>query len=96
MASDHFKDVAGYERYADQAKAIREAGLEAAATGFAECALAGTPDRILQQLGEIKDALGEYQLVVLPSFGAMPYEQAERSLELFAKEVMPAARELVG
>jgi hypothetical protein len=40
--------------------------------------------------------LGSFQLIVLPSFGGMPYEQAERSLELFAKEVVPAARELGG
>jgi hypothetical protein len=33
---------------------------------------------------------------VIPSFGGLPYDQAIRSLELFAKEVMPGVRELQG
>jgi hypothetical protein len=40
--------------------------------------------------------LGDFELIVLPSFGGMPYDEAERSLELFAGEVMPKAGELAG
>jgi alkanesulfonate monooxygenase SsuD/methylene tetrahydromethanopterin reductase-like flavin-dependent oxidoreductase (luciferase family) len=96
MASGHFAQTAGYERYAEQAEALREAGLEKAAEGFAAAALWGTPEQIVGKLGAIRDVLGNFELIVLPSFGGMPYEQAERSLELFAKEVMPAARGLAG
>ena len=96
MAGDHFAQIEGYQRYAETARMIQEAGLEAAAAGYAACALSGTPDQILAQLTEIGDVLGDFQLIVLPSFGGMPYDQAEQSLELFAKEVMPAARELRG
>lgn len=90
----HFKDTKGYERYDEIAKAFREAGLEKAADNYHACALTGTPDQILEKLAGIRDVLGDFQLTVLPSFGGMPYDQAEASLELFAKEVMPAAREL--
>ncbi|WP_395107666.1 LLM class flavin-dependent oxidoreductase [Actinomadura sp. SCN-SB] len=94
MAGEHFADIEGYQRYAETAKVMREAGLEKSAADYAECALVGTPDQIMARLREIRDALGDFQLVVLPSFGGMPYDQAEKSLELFAREVLPAAREL--
>jgi alkanesulfonate monooxygenase SsuD/methylene tetrahydromethanopterin reductase-like flavin-dependent oxidoreductase (luciferase family) len=96
LTGEHFAHIPGYERYAAAAKSLRVAGLEKAAAAYAGCALAGTPAQILKQLADIKSMLGDFELIVLPSFGGMPYVQAERSLELFAKEVMPAARRLAG
>jgi len=91
MAGDHFGRTAGYERYAEQAAALREAGLENAAAAFADSALTGTPAQITEQIAAIGDVLGTFELIVLPSFGGMPYDQVERSLELFAREVVTAA-----
>jgi alkanesulfonate monooxygenase SsuD/methylene tetrahydromethanopterin reductase-like flavin-dependent oxidoreductase (luciferase family) len=94
MAGEHFARTAGYERYAELAEALRTAGLEKASAAYAASALWGTPAQILEQISAIRDVLGAFELIVLPSYGGMPYEQAERSLQLFAAEVMPAAREL--
>jgi alkanesulfonate monooxygenase SsuD/methylene tetrahydromethanopterin reductase-like flavin-dependent oxidoreductase (luciferase family) len=91
----HFKDIKGYERYDEVAAMFRQAGLEGAASAYAACALTGTPDQIVAKLAGIKEVLGSFELTVLPSFGAMPYDQAEASLELFAKEVLPAARDIL-
>ncbi len=96
MAGEHFAATAGYERYAELAEGLRAAGLERASDAYAASALWGTPGQIVDQIAAIKEVLGDFELIVLPSFGAMPYQQAERSLELFAKEVMPAAREMAG
>jgi alkanesulfonate monooxygenase SsuD/methylene tetrahydromethanopterin reductase-like flavin-dependent oxidoreductase (luciferase family) len=96
MAGEHFARTAGYERYAQVAEGLRAVGLEKAAAAYAACALNGTPAQILEQLEDVRSVLGDFELIVLPSFGGMPYDQAERSLELFAKEVMPKARELSG
>jgi alkanesulfonate monooxygenase SsuD/methylene tetrahydromethanopterin reductase-like flavin-dependent oxidoreductase (luciferase family) len=96
LMGTHFGQIGGYQRYDEIARVFREAGLEKAADNYAACALIGTPDQILRQLSDISDVLGRFELTILPSFGAMPYDQAEQSLELFAKEVMPAARELAG
>lgn len=95
MASAHFAQTAGYERYAEQAEALREAGLDKASEAFAASGLWGTPEQIISKLRAIRDVLGRFELIVLPSFGGMPYEHAEASLRLFAREVMPAARRLV-
>jgi len=92
----HFSQIKGYERYDEVAKLFRQAGLEGAADAYAACALTGTPDQIIAKLAGIKEILGSFELTILPSFGAMPYDQAEQSLELFAQEVLPAAREIQG
>jgi alkanesulfonate monooxygenase SsuD/methylene tetrahydromethanopterin reductase-like flavin-dependent oxidoreductase (luciferase family) len=96
MAGEHFAQTEGYQRYAETAALLRQVGLEAAAEGYASVSLCGTPDQILRKIAGIKDALGDFQLIVIPSFGGLPYDQANRSLELFAKEVMPGTRELQG
>ena len=92
----HFAQTEGYQRYDEIAQAFRQMGVEAAADAYAASALCGTPDQIIKQIADIQYVLGSFQLIVLPSFGGMPYDQAGQSLELFAKEVMPAARELQG
>jgi alkanesulfonate monooxygenase SsuD/methylene tetrahydromethanopterin reductase-like flavin-dependent oxidoreductase (luciferase family) len=95
LMGTHFAEVGGYQRYDEVARVFREAGLEKAADNYASCALTGTPDQILEQLTDIRDVMGSFQLVILPSFGGMPYDHARQSLELFAKEVVPVARELL-
>jgi alkanesulfonate monooxygenase SsuD/methylene tetrahydromethanopterin reductase-like flavin-dependent oxidoreductase (luciferase family) len=96
MAGEHFATTKGYERYADTAKRIQEAGLQGAADKYAETALWGNPERILGQIEQIRDVLGDFEIIVAPCFGGMPYDQARASLELFAREVLPKARSLNG
>jgi alkanesulfonate monooxygenase SsuD/methylene tetrahydromethanopterin reductase-like flavin-dependent oxidoreductase (luciferase family) len=94
MAGDHFATTKGYERYAENARLLREAGLEKAAESYAATALWGNPEHILGQIEEIRDVVGDFSLSLAPCFGGMPYDQARASLELFAKKVLPKARSL--
>lgn len=96
MAGDHFATTKGYERYAESAKRIQEAGLEVAAEKFGQAGLWGTPDMILGRIEEIRDSMGDFALSLQPVFGGMPYGEAAESLELFARKVMPVARTLQG
>jgi alkanesulfonate monooxygenase SsuD/methylene tetrahydromethanopterin reductase-like flavin-dependent oxidoreductase (luciferase family) len=96
MAGEHFAKTEGYQRYARGAALLRQVGQEAAAEAAASVALFGTPEEILKQVTDIRDVLGDFQLIVIPSFGGLPYDQAIQSLELFAREVMPGVRELQG
>ena len=66
MAGDHFATTKGYKRYADGAKRIKEAGLQGAADKYAETALWGNPERILGQIEEIRDTLGDFEIIVAP------------------------------
>jgi alkanesulfonate monooxygenase SsuD/methylene tetrahydromethanopterin reductase-like flavin-dependent oxidoreductase (luciferase family) len=96
MAGEHFVGLKGHERYAANAAYFREIGLEKAANDYAATALWGNPERILGQIEAIRDVLGHFELVVAPCFGGMPYDQAQASLELFARKVMSKARTLNG
>ena len=96
LGGEHFARTKGYEQYAGAASLLRQAGLEGVAQQSGAGALYGTPDEILQKIAAIKDVLGDFHLMVIPSFGGLPYDQEAASLELFAKEVMPGARELQG
>jgi alkanesulfonate monooxygenase SsuD/methylene tetrahydromethanopterin reductase-like flavin-dependent oxidoreductase (luciferase family) len=86
---EHFATVKGYDAYAQKAEIARKGGLEAAIDGFMKAAVWGTPDRILRELEARRSAIGDFELNVAFRFGGIPYNKAERSLNLFAKEVLP-------
>jgi len=94
MAGEPFEGVKGHERYAENAAYFREIGLEKAADNYAATTLWGDPARILGQIEEIRDVLGDFELSLSISFGGMPYERSQASIELFAREVMPKANSL--
>jgi alkanesulfonate monooxygenase SsuD/methylene tetrahydromethanopterin reductase-like flavin-dependent oxidoreductase (luciferase family) len=96
MAGEHFEGIKGHERYAANAAHFREIGLEKAANDYAATTLWGNPERILGQIEAIRDAIGDFELTLAPAFGGMPYDQAGASLGLFAREVLPKARDLNG
>jgi alkanesulfonate monooxygenase SsuD/methylene tetrahydromethanopterin reductase-like flavin-dependent oxidoreductase (luciferase family) len=86
---EHFSTVKGYDAYAQKAEIARKGGLEAAIEGFMKAAVWGTPDRILRELEARRAAIGDFELNVSFRFGGIPYDKAETSLRLFAKEVLP-------
>jgi alkanesulfonate monooxygenase SsuD/methylene tetrahydromethanopterin reductase-like flavin-dependent oxidoreductase (luciferase family) len=54
----------------------------------------GTPDECRQQLIEIQERTGLGELVCHMNFGMMPVDRAERSMRLFADEVLPALQSI--
>lgn len=93
MDGVHFADTKGYERYGDNAALIREKGVSKAGRDYAEAALYGTPQMILEKLEWIQEQMGAFELILQPSFGGMTHEVSRASIELFAREVAPVARE---
>src|SRR5690606_11570007 len=49
----------------------------------------GTPDMIIERIIESQKACYFSEMTLMPQFGTMPYEEAARSVELFAREVLP-------
>jgi len=97
LNSDHFKDIKGYEHYAGVAAAFREAearGSNLMAEGFLREHCWGTPEMCYERIKEINEMLHTEELVLQVHYGTMTYDQAEKSMRLFAKEVLPHAREL--
>ena len=54
----------------------------------------GTPEMCYQRIKEINEMLHTEEIVLQVHYGTMTYNQAEKSMRLFAKEVLPAARGL--
>jgi alkanesulfonate monooxygenase SsuD/methylene tetrahydromethanopterin reductase-like flavin-dependent oxidoreductase (luciferase family) len=86
----HFKATKGYEHYGNAAEAIAAMGLDNMADMYASVNLYGTPDEIIALLREQKEILGvDHDVLVMPKYGSMSQAEAEASVGLFAREVMP-------
>jgi alkanesulfonate monooxygenase SsuD/methylene tetrahydromethanopterin reductase-like flavin-dependent oxidoreductase (luciferase family) len=85
----HFQSVKGYDSYQQKAALAKENGLQGAVDGFMKAASWGTPDKVLRDLEARRALVGDFELNVAFRFGGTPIDVAERSLKLFAKEVLP-------
>lgn len=87
-----FRNTKGYEQYAKLGDAVStdEAIVEKSARPQAW----GTPDQVFEQLANIQRQTSAEEFVLNVKFGTMPADQAERSMRLFASEVLPRLHEL--
>ncbi|MDJ0850095.1 MAG: LLM class flavin-dependent oxidoreductase [Myxococcota bacterium] len=92
IMSDHFKDTKGYDHYATAGEAFKAVGLELSARTYCHVQTWGTPEMILEKLRWRRDLLGDCELNMISYYGGMPFEVAEHSLRLFAREVLPEIR----
>ena len=92
LMSDHFSDIEGYRGYGKNAEVLRRVGESGFLEGFKAANAYGTPDQILGVLESRKKVLGNFEQSTSFRFGAIPYEQAEQSMRLFAKEVLPVLK----
>jgi alkanesulfonate monooxygenase SsuD/methylene tetrahydromethanopterin reductase-like flavin-dependent oxidoreductase (luciferase family) len=83
---ENFRGVAGYEDYAKVAE--RDPSV------WAKNTLTGTPDQILARVEEIQKATSCDQMSIVFHYGGMPFEQARRSMRLFAQEVLPVMQKM--
>jgi hypothetical protein len=89
LMSDHFSTVKGYDAYAQKSEIVRKTGLEGMLEGFMKAAVWGPPDRILRMFEERRGVVGDFELATSFRFGGIPFAVAEKSMRLFAKEVLP-------
>jgi len=92
LLSDHFRALPGYQMYADAAAAFRAVGVETAVRSYCGVQTWGTPAQILEKLRWRRELLGDFELALIPQYGGMPVEVAERSIRRFAEAVLPALR----
>jgi alkanesulfonate monooxygenase SsuD/methylene tetrahydromethanopterin reductase-like flavin-dependent oxidoreductase (luciferase family) len=89
ILSDHFKKVKGYDHYARASELFAEIGLDTAVKGYCGVQTWGTPEMILEKLRRRRELLGDFELNMIVNYGGLPYDEAEKSLRLFAGEVLP-------
>ncbi len=51
--------------------------------------LAGTPDYVSEKIAELRDTIGLEHLLLWTTHPGLPHDRAMRSIDLFAREVMP-------
>ena len=80
------KDYAGYGKMIEQLKADSfESNLASGA------AWVGTPKQIVKQINAYRRDVGEFEIASLQvNFNTIPFAEAKASMELFAREVIPA------
>ncbi|HKU40725.1 MAG TPA: LLM class flavin-dependent oxidoreductase [Polyangiales bacterium] len=105
--ASNFKGVKGYEAYAAR-EATATAVLASAVTGKEAAKtnkpkppgyhpsnlMIGTPDEVIQRIQAAQKACSFAEITIVPQFGDMPYEEAEKSTRLFAAEVLPVIHEM--
>jgi alkanesulfonate monooxygenase SsuD/methylene tetrahydromethanopterin reductase-like flavin-dependent oxidoreductase (luciferase family) len=89
MTAGHFAGIKGYEFYNNATKYINRHGPTGAAESFANLMPWGTPDQVLRKLEQIRSVIDMNGLMCTFSYTGMPWGEAERSLRLFAQEVLP-------
>jgi len=81
--------VKGYEFYAGISRHIDKRGADAATLDYVNLMPWGTPDQVLEKLARLRDLLGMAAFNPWFSYAGMPIAEAEASLRLFAREVLP-------
>ncbi len=98
--AERFANIKGYEQWAQTLRrrtplAESEPPSRDASTPSSESAphgLFGTPDMLIERLQWIADNVRPSQVVVITNQGGIPPDVVERSLRLFAKEVLPVVQ----
>jgi alkanesulfonate monooxygenase SsuD/methylene tetrahydromethanopterin reductase-like flavin-dependent oxidoreductase (luciferase family) len=94
FSDGHLATVKGYETYGKMARTYAKIGESAetrkkATDFYVSIQIVGTPNDCLDKIGELQRLTGLDHLVTEYSFGAMPHEEAETNMRLFADRVLP-------
>jgi alkanesulfonate monooxygenase SsuD/methylene tetrahydromethanopterin reductase-like flavin-dependent oxidoreductase (luciferase family) len=78
------------------AKNLRGAGKDASVDYFLNLQVWGTPEMCFDKINEIRKRVNADHFTGVFSYAGMPIEDAEKSLRLFASDVMPELKKLNG
>jgi alkanesulfonate monooxygenase SsuD/methylene tetrahydromethanopterin reductase-like flavin-dependent oxidoreductase (luciferase family) len=92
LAAEHLGRTKGYEYYGNLSGLVRQGAGDAITDMFVNLQVWGTPDECLEKVAAIRAQVGNDGLVAAFSYGGMPYDAAERSCRLFARDVVPRLR----
>lgn len=88
LKSDHFRQLRGYEHYQEMADVPLD---DETAAWISNCVW-GTPEMCLEKIQALCDAFHPEEFMLTGRYGSMPHEVSQQSIDLFAREVLPAAQ----
>ena len=92
FASDHLAHTKGYEYYGKMADKIQTYGRTTVTDYFVDLQVWGTPEQCRERIADIHRRVGNSHFVGVFGYAGMPWDEAERNMRLFAREVMPAIK----
>lgn len=94
MEGDHFAKTTAYKSYAEDSRALRETGVEAAAEAYVKCQLGvGSPQQILERIEDrMRRIDADLSIAGCFFYGGMTRDEALVSLEKFGRHVIPEAK----
>ena len=95
LAGDHMKRTKGYEAYVAVQEGVQKSQ-DDMEEFFMSIQVWGTPEMCLEKIRNFTGRVQAGAFNGVFSFAGMPFEAAEQSMRLFAREVMPEVRKLPG
>jgi alkanesulfonate monooxygenase SsuD/methylene tetrahydromethanopterin reductase-like flavin-dependent oxidoreductase (luciferase family) len=93
LKGTHLQNMKGYESYAPMQAAINQpGGVDAMVEFFLGLQIWGTPEQCFEKITTCVDRCRADTFTGVFSYGDMPFDYAEKSMRLFAREVMPALK----
>ena len=92
LTKDHLKHTKGYEYYGRMSEIAAEHGTDALSEFFLSLQVWGTPEQCYAKVADVRERVGCDTFVACFRYAGMPVDEAERSMRLFASEVMPELR----
>ena len=91
----HLKATPGYEHHGLMYDRLMEpGGMQKMTDFFVGLQLHGTPEQVFDKIVDLQEKTYMDKYAGVFSYAGMPIEEAERSMKLFAKEVMPELKKL--
>jgi alkanesulfonate monooxygenase SsuD/methylene tetrahydromethanopterin reductase-like flavin-dependent oxidoreductase (luciferase family) len=94
FGDDHLVKTKGYEYYGKMTEKIHTYGEDTVVEFFMNLQVWGTPEQCYEKILDIHARTGNSHYVGVFGYAGMPYDEAERNLRLFAREVMPQLQKL--
>jgi alkanesulfonate monooxygenase SsuD/methylene tetrahydromethanopterin reductase-like flavin-dependent oxidoreductase (luciferase family) len=92
--SDHLKTTKGYEYYGKFTEKIERYGNQDVKDFFLDLQVWGTPEQCYEKILSTRGRIGSESYLAAFSFGSMPYDEVEKSMRLFASEVLPRLKKV--
>jgi len=89
----HLGGIHGYESYGAMTDALRK-DVEIFRHAFVREHPWGAPDQVIAKVKRLAEAFGTSEIMFVFRYGGMPMKVAEKSMRLFAREVLPALKTL--
>lgn len=89
LTGNHFGTIKGYEHYKDMSSMVTTENMAAA---WVDNCVWGTPEQCIEKLRALCDAFHPEEFMLTGRYGSMPKDVSQASLDLFAKEVLPAVQ----